>query len=280
MLPTTSLARLQTTLTKLTPEQGEIIQAKYSGTCFGSMSRDQAETAAKAIIVTAKLITGWSIPTGQSLDLLKSIFAAELQKEYVNLTVQEVELAFRRHSAKIKDYAKDFSLSLFNQVMDHYFMDRNEAVRIESDVYLKDVEAKVKSEEDVKNIARASVEESFEDYKTGKFDPIRSNISASLYDTITGDSLASPDIVSDFIAKGFGAYRSALIAEKQRLRALDAGKSQNRKDEVQYKVRMNEVDTELALLERSLQFTKRYALKFCFDWMKENGKGFYQKEVA
>jgi hypothetical protein len=244
------------------------------------MSKDQAETASKLILAMIKTLTGWSIPTGAALDLLKSLLASTLQKEYGSLTVKEIEIAFTRHSSKIKDYAKDINISLFNQVMDLYFMDRNEAVRIESDVYLKDVEAKVKSEEDVKNIARASVEESFEDYKTGKFDPIRSNISASLYDTITGDSLASPDIVSDFIAKGFGAYRSALIAEKQRLRALDAGKSQNRKDEVQYKVRMNEVDTELALLERSLQFTKRYALKFCFDWMKENGKGFYQKEVA
>lgn len=274
------MARLQTTLTKLTPEQGEIIKAKYSGVNFGAMSKEQATVSAGAIIVTAKLVTGWSIPTGQALDMLKTLLASELQKEYTNLTVPEIEIAFKRHSSKIKDYAKDFSLSLFNQVMDHYFIERNEAVRVESEVTLKDIEAKIKSEDEVKNIARSTAEECYRDFVAGKFDPIKSNVSASVFDTITGDSLADPEIWEQFITKGFSAYRSALIAEKQRLRALDAGKPEKRNEEMNYKVRMNDVDAELILLERTLRFTKCLALKYCFEWMKKNGKGFYQKEEA
>lgn len=227
-----------------------------------------------------KLTTGWSIPTGQAMEMLVDLLANTLKKEYVNLTVKEVEIAFVRHASKVKDYTKDINISLFNQVMDHYFGERNEAVRIESDVYLRDVEGKVKSEHEAKNLARSTVEECFIDFKAGKFDPIKSNVSASLYDTITGDSLADPELYGDFIGNGFRAYKSALMAEKDRLRKMDAGKSDRRSDDMSFKVRINEVDTELALLERTIRFCKGYALKFCFDWMKENGKGFYQKEAA
>lgn len=244
------------------------------------MTKDQATTSAGALIVAVKLITGWNIPTGPSLDMLKSILATELKREYTTLTVPEVELAFRRHAGKVQNYGKDLSLSLFNEVMNHYFTDRNEALRVESEVYLKEVEAKIKSEEEVKNLARATVEECFRDFKAGKFDPIKSNVSASLFSTICGDSLADPEIADQFIAKGFGAFKSALMAEKANLRKLDAGKAPGRAEEVQYKVRMNEIDTQLAMLENTRQYVNRYALKFCFEWMKQNGKGFYQKEES
>lgn len=244
------------------------------------MSKDESMVAAGSLLAVIKLITGWNIPTGNGLGMLQSLLASTLQKEYISLTVKEVEIAFRRHASKVQNYGKDLSLSLFNEVMEQYFGERNEAVRIESEVYLKDVEEKIKSEEEVRNQSRAVVEECFTDYKDGKFDPIKSNVSASLYDTITADSFADPAIKDDFIAKGFAAYKSALIAEKDRLRKLDAGKSDRRSEEMSYKVRINEVDAELAMLERTSQYAKRYALKFCFDWMKKNGAGFYQKEAA
>ena len=277
---TSSLTRLPQVLSKVTPEQAEILKAKYSGLSFERMTADQLQTSASAIIAAIKILTGWNIPTGQSLDLLRGYLASELRKEYPTLTVKEIELAFRGHAGKVIEYGKDLNLSLFNKVMNLYFEERNEATTAESSEILRLEQDKVLSQlEEIKNVSRAAVQESYEDYLSGKFNPIDSLTSASLYDCIISDSLADPEITNTYIGNGIRGYKSHLIAEKERLRKLDAGKSESRKDDMSYKIQMNDVDMELSILERIISHAKRWALKFCFDYMKENGKGFYQREV-
>jgi hypothetical protein len=272
------LPKFQALLSKVTPEQGDILKAKYNGINFGSMGSTELTTASAALLAGIKIITGWTIPTGQGLELLKAYLAAELKKEYTTLTVKEVELAFKLHAAKVIEYGKDLSIALFNKVMDFYFVDRNEACTIESTEMLRIEESKKLTEEQIANIGRSNVEESYQDYLQGKFDPLQSLSSASMYDRIISDGMGDPSLHMEYLSGGFEMYKSSLLAEKEKLKQMDANKSSSRRDEISYKLRIGEIDQELFVIESVYKNAKKYALKYCYDWMKGNGIGFYKRE--
>lgn len=116
---------------KLHPDESKIIELKYSGKTFGIMDDTERWNAAQALLVKIHAITGWSIPVSDLMNVLIDQFQQKLTEGYKNLTVNEVEYAFRNKGNDITDWGKAMNLSLFDEVMIPYLEKRFELSRVE-----------------------------------------------------------------------------------------------------------------------------------------------------
>lgn len=112
-------------------DDNKIIELKYSGKKFGVMVEDERWFAAKTVLLKIHAITGWSVPVSELMDILVDQFQQKLLESYKNVTIKEVEYAFRNKSSDIKDWGKAMNLSLFDEVMIPYLEIRFDLSRIE-----------------------------------------------------------------------------------------------------------------------------------------------------
>lgn len=108
---------------KLLPSESKVLELKYTGKIFGKMEEQERWFAAQTILLKIHAIKGWSIPASEMMDILIDQFQRKLTEGYQNVTVAEVEYAFR-NSTDVKDWGKSLNLSLIDEVMIPYLENR------------------------------------------------------------------------------------------------------------------------------------------------------------
>lgn len=108
---------------KLLPSESKVLELKYTGNIFGKMEEQERWFAAQTILLKIHAIKGWSIPASEMMDILIDQFQRKLNEGYQNVTVAEVEYAFR-NSTDVKDWGKALNLSLIDEVMIPYLENR------------------------------------------------------------------------------------------------------------------------------------------------------------
>jgi len=108
---------------KLLPSESKVLELKYSGKTFGKMEDNERWFAAQTILLKIHAIKGWTIPVSEMMDILVDQFQQKLNEGYQNVTVAEMEYAFR-NSTDVKDWGKAMNLSLIDEVMQPYLENR------------------------------------------------------------------------------------------------------------------------------------------------------------
>lgn len=108
---------------KLLPNENKVLELKYTGKQFDVMNENERWFAAQTLLLKIHAIKGWTIPASEMMDILIDQFQHKLKEGYKNVTVAEMEYAFR-NSTDIKDWGKALNLSLIDEVMLPYLENR------------------------------------------------------------------------------------------------------------------------------------------------------------
>jgi hypothetical protein len=256
-----------------------ILKAKYAAKMFGEMSLQELNIATTKMIADIAVITGWNIPTGAATSALINHLGSTLVNDYSELNYEEIILAFKDHSSKIKDYAKNLNLGLFKQVLNLYYEERNLACIAESDIAIRDIEEQQLSEEKILNDSRSTIQECYNNFLKEKFNPSESLISHSLFDTLVKDNIADENIMSEYIYQGFDKYRKWLMNEKTILTSIEQERAKSYGNKDLKMVQINEITSQLHQLEQVLKKCKAFSLQYCFEVAKQKKlEHFYIKE--
>lgn len=110
---------------KWAKEEYDIIDRKYKSKPFCQLSPDKLINTTALLLLKINIITGWPIPKDEARLVLIDQFSKKLVESYPLCNEDEVEYAFRQNSS-IKDWGRDMSLSLIDQVMIPYMNKRFE----------------------------------------------------------------------------------------------------------------------------------------------------------
>ncbi len=191
------------------PISKEIIKAKWEGIRFLEMSENQIFMAIEMFLGSVSMITGWNLPqikkdntyTPQGKMMVNELCIA-LKTHYENLNYQELALAFRTHSQKIKEYGKDFNINFLHEIMKHYNAERQEAMEIERKIVENAREEKKLTEEQQQNAIRQSIEEDYQSYLSGSYNAIKSKVGYIGYDQLAKDDFfKNKEIYTNLMSK-------------------------------------------------------------------------------
>ena len=88
--------------------------------------------ASDNLLMKVFAITGWSMPNDDLLtDELSRQLSLKLKESYPNYNHLEIEYAFRTYGSSVKDWGKNFNLSLLDEVMQPYILHRVEVSKQE-----------------------------------------------------------------------------------------------------------------------------------------------------
>lgn len=174
----------------------EIIKAKWEGVRFSEMSEKQIFIAIETFLGTVSMITGWNLPqikkdniyTPQGKMMINELCIA-LKTHYENLNYQELALAFRTHSQKIKEYGKDFNINFLHEIMNHYNAERQEAMEIERKIVEKKQEELKLSEDQKQSIVREGIQKDYEKYINGDKDFLKYPVGHICYNQLLKDNM-------------------------------------------------------------------------------------------
>ena len=249
----------------------EVFKAKYNGKRFFEMENEEAKIAAREILKTCTLLTGWAIPV--DYDSFVSLLAAELKQEYEHLTASEVVMAFKKHCQRVKNYALPFSILLFNQVMDYYAEQRGLANEYERKLEDAAAQKELLTHEQLEQLEYQNAEEAYQAYKDGTYDPLVSASGAFIFDTLFKSKFIDPALLNEFVGRGFSSLRKGLEKEKSDL-LITADNSKNTNS-----AKAARIDEKLALLIQVESEVKKHALKYTFRYAVNNKlESFYVKE--
>lgn len=132
-----------------------MIELKYKAPQIGKLNN--VESWGKALMVKVHIITGWALPEKDMMHIFIDQFTKKLLEEYSQLNVEEIEYAFRSMGTTVKDWGKSMNLSLIDEVLKPYVMQRFDASQIEERAKQKPVQ-RIYTEEELDNIHRSDVE--------------------------------------------------------------------------------------------------------------------------
>jgi len=118
---------------RLLPNESKVLELKYTGKTFGIMEESERWFAAQTLLLKIHAIKGWTIPVSELMDILIDQFQRKLSEGYQNVTVAEMEYAFR-NSTDVKDWGKAMNLSLIDEVMIPYLDNRFDLSRTEENL--------------------------------------------------------------------------------------------------------------------------------------------------
>jgi hypothetical protein len=125
----------------------------------------QVITAGKALLLKIHIITGWTIPEGDLMNILVDQFAKELSEKYGELNADEIEYAFRSKGTIVEDWGKSMNLNLLDKVLLPYLNDRYRISETERLLAYK----KVHGEFNLDQLDyRRMIEEDFQFFLSGK----------------------------------------------------------------------------------------------------------------
>jgi hypothetical protein len=105
-------------------EDNRLIELKYAAPKIGTLSKNDLFTQSKALLLKIHVITGWTLPTGEILNILIDQFRKKLAEDYPSLNAEEVEYAFRHSGTSVEDFGKEFNLNLIDKVLWPYEIKR------------------------------------------------------------------------------------------------------------------------------------------------------------
>jgi len=113
-------------------EERQMLDRKYSAPPFCKLDETQMQLVCDQLIMKIFVITGWKIPENDLFqDELAKQLALKFSESYSTCNPVEVEYAFRTYGTTVKDYGKNFNLSLVDEVMIPYMNARHEVSLIE-----------------------------------------------------------------------------------------------------------------------------------------------------
>lgn len=116
---------LRISKTQLEPEEdNKLIELKYAAPKIGTLSTNDLFTQSKALLLRIHVITGWTLPTGEILNILIDQFRKKLMEDYPSLNAEEIEYAFRHSGTSVEDFGKEFNLNLIDKVLWPYEIKR------------------------------------------------------------------------------------------------------------------------------------------------------------
>lgn len=149
----------------LEPEKA-ILRVKYAGLQFGKMKEQNLWAYAKATLLKIHVITGWTIPGNELMEILLDQFIKKIIETYPNTNPEEWEYAFRNYGTGVKDWGKSMNLSLIDEVMGSYLTDRKELSH-ELEERKDPPPMKFYSDEELDNLHRSWAEEYYQQIRKG-----------------------------------------------------------------------------------------------------------------
>lgn len=140
-----------------TPEV-KILILKYAAKQIGQMNAQEVESWGMALLVKIHVITGWTIPPAELLNILVDQFQKKLVESYPTMNPDEIEYAFRTGGTTVKDWGKSMNLALIDEVLIPY-LDERKRLSHELEERSKAAPAtRIYTEEEMWNIHRGDVE--------------------------------------------------------------------------------------------------------------------------
>lgn len=138
----TTQSTIYSTISRLLPQEQEMLNLKYKSTPFGKMTEDDLRLHAKGLLVKISIITGWIIPEDAAYyRILSQQFEKKLTESFHTVNPDEFEYAFR-NDTQVKDWGKAMNLSLIDEVMIPYLEKRRELSQVEEQKQPKMIEHK------------------------------------------------------------------------------------------------------------------------------------------
>lgn len=177
-----------------------MVKLKYASPQIAALPENDLSIWVKSLLLKIHVITGWVLPSGEIMTILKDQFKKKLQEDYDMLNVEEIEYAFRQKGTAIEDWGKEVNLNLLDKVLVPYVIKRNDISDIEQK-NKRPPEQKTYSDEDILNERRAEIEKAFQAMKQGYY-PI---IHVYFEQVLLQDGLMEEGVTaSEFFVKALG----------------------------------------------------------------------------
>lgn len=150
----------------LTDEERQVISLKYQAQRFATFAPSFQQKHAKALLLKIHVITGWTIPEKEFMNILVDQFTKKLVESYGQLNTEEIEYAFRRHGTTVEDWGKSMNLNLVDKVLIPYLQHRADLSEVEEKITAKP-EQKIYTEEEILNQKREETEACYQRYLSG-----------------------------------------------------------------------------------------------------------------
>jgi hypothetical protein len=118
-------------LRQFSEEEKKLIELKKSSKPVILLDKAELLSNCEALLVRIHVITGWTIPGGNLLNVLVDQFQKKLVEDYPTFNVEEIEYAFRHSGTLVDDWGKTLNLNLIDKVLWPYELRRREASRLE-----------------------------------------------------------------------------------------------------------------------------------------------------
>lgn len=113
-----------------------MMEVKYASPCFGSIAKQDLELVANQLLLKLHVITGWTIPQNELMEILVDQFVKKMIEGYPTVNCEEMEFAFRNNTG-VKDWGKAMNLNLIDEVMAPYMAKRKGLSKIEEETIMK-----------------------------------------------------------------------------------------------------------------------------------------------
>lgn len=96
----------------------------------------------KALMLRIHVITGWTLPANELLQLFIDQFQLKVEESWGILNPDEIEYAFRANGPKVKNWGSNMSINLLDEVLSPYIQLKEMAARIAKCDYLYQIKIK------------------------------------------------------------------------------------------------------------------------------------------
>lgn len=117
----------------------QIFEVKYSsGERIGEIDLLQLDQKTKVAMLRIHVITGWTIPVDEMMQIFIDELRSLLLQEYEDISFDEIIFAFRRYSHVVEDWGKEMNLKLISKVLEAYMEDRYDVGLLEERIKMED----------------------------------------------------------------------------------------------------------------------------------------------
>jgi hypothetical protein len=178
----------------LTSEESQVVALKYAGKQFGSMDAAELATWIKSLLLKIHIITGWTIPEKEMMNILLDQFQKKIIENYPDLNGEEIEFAFRSKGTIIEDWGKTMNLNLLDKVLLPYLDNRFKISETERQLNYYKRRPEFNLEKDID--WRRMIEEDYEFFMSGK------NLSTfphKYYEILVEDKFFDANVYEQFV---------------------------------------------------------------------------------
>lgn len=122
---------------------------------------------ANATLLKIHVITGWTIPASDLMDILLDQFIKKIKEAYLDTNPEEWEYAFRNYGTTVKDWGKSMNLALIDEVMIPYLADRKHLSHEVEERKVTPPPIKIMTDEELDNLHRMWTEEFYQQIRKG-----------------------------------------------------------------------------------------------------------------